>query len=210
VKHRIPTAVAVGVGLLTLVGYFLYTYVPGFRLHLVLIRWATILAAVAFLIGIVNLLGVHTRRIAARERNWPYSIFLILAALLVMVVAGVEGQGPGGATVNWLFQYVLFPLEAAGASLLIFFLAAAAFRMMRRRPSWSTLLFVLTIVLVLVSTVPLGGEPGRILRIVRSWLVDVIGTAGTRGMLLGVALGTIATGLRVLVGIDRPHSERES
>ena len=28
-------------------------------------------------------------------------------------------------------------------------------------------------------------------------------------MLLGVALGTIATGIRVLVGVDRPHSERD-
>lgn len=208
-KQRIPTAVAVAVGLLTLVGYFLFSYVPGFRVHLVLIRWATTLAAVAFLIGILNLLGVHMRRIATRDRNWPYSIFLIAAALLVMAVAGIEGQGPGGATVSWLFQYVLFPLEAAGASLLIFFLAAAAFRAMRMRPSASTLIFVGTLVIVLVSTVPLAGEAGRILGMVRSWFVGVLGTAGTRGMLLGVALGTITTGLRVLVGIDRPHSERE-
>jgi hypothetical protein len=31
--------------------------------------------------------------------------------------------------------------------------------------------------------------------------------AGARGILLGVALGTVATGLRVLLGIDRPYSE---
>jgi hypothetical protein len=209
VRQRIPTAVAVAVGLLTLVGYFLYSYVPGFRVHLVLIRWATTLAAAAFFIGILNLLGVHARRIVTRERNWPYSIFLIVAALLVIGVAAAEGQGPAGATVSWLFQYVLFPLEAAGASLLIFFLAAAGFRAMRMRPSASTLIFVVTIVIVLVSMVPVGGEAGRILGIVRSWFVDVLGTAGARGMLLGVALGTVATGLRVLVGIDRPHSERE-
>jgi hypothetical protein len=209
VKHRIPTATAVIAGLLTLVGYFLFAYVPSFRIHLVLIRWTTILAAVAFLIGVVNLLGVHTRRIAVRDRNWPYSIFLILAALLVIVVAAVEGQGPGGAGVSWLFQNVLFPLEAAGASLLVFFLAAAAFRVMRWRPSWPTPVFVVTIVIVLASAFPLPGEPGRVLSMARAWFVDVLGTAGTRGMLLGVALGTIATGLRVLVGIDRPHSERE-
>ena len=209
-KQRIPTAVAVVIGLITLLGYFLFSFFPGFRVHLVLIRWATILAAVAFLVGIVNLLAVHTRRIAVRERNWPYSIFLIIAALLMMGAAAVEGQGPGGATVSWLFRYVLSPLEAAGASLLVFFLAAAAFRVMRRRPSWSTLIFVGTIIVVLVSAIPLAGEAGYVMSTMRSWFVNVLGTAGTRGMLLGVALGTIATGLRVLVGIDRPHSERES
>ena len=32
-------------------------------------------------------------------------------------------------------------------------------------------------------------------------------TAGARGILLGVALGTIATGLRLIAGMDRPYSE---
>jgi hypothetical protein len=209
VKQRIPTIVAITIGLITLIGYFLFPYAPGFRVHLVFVRWATVLAAVAFIIGIVNLLAVHLRRITTRQRNWPYSIVLILAALLVMIVAGLEGQGPSGVAVSWVFQYILFPLEAAGASLLVFFLAAAAFRAMRRQPSWPTAIFVVTIIIVLVSTVPLTGEPGRVLGMVRQWFVTVLGTAGTRGMLLGVALGTIATGLRVLVGIDRPHSERE-
>ena len=31
--------------------------------------------------------------------------------------------------------------------------------------------------------------------------------AGTRGIILGVALGTVVTGLRLLMGIDRPYSE---
>jgi hypothetical protein len=29
--------------------------------------------------------------------------------------------------------------------------------------------------------------------------------AGARGILLGVALGTVATGLRILIGADRPY-----
>jgi hypothetical protein len=31
--------------------------------------------------------------------------------------------------------------------------------------------------------------------------------AGVRGILLGVALGTIATGLRVLMGAERPYTD---
>jgi hypothetical protein len=32
-------------------------------------------------------------------------------------------------------------------------------------------------------------------------------TAGARGLLLGVALGAIATGLRVFLGFDRPYGD---
>jgi len=40
---------------------------------------------------------------------------------------------------------------------------------------------------------------------VRSWLAQVPAIAGARGLLLGVALGTVATGIRILIGVDRPY-----
>jgi hypothetical protein len=38
-----------------------------------------------------------------------------------------------------------------------------------------------------------------------SAIVRVPAVAGARGLLLGIALGAIATGIRVLVGLDRPY-----
>ena len=37
-------------------------------------------------------------------------------------------------------------------------------------------------------------------------IVDLIPLAGGRGILLGVALGSLVTGLRILFGVDRPYS----
>ena len=204
-KQKIPTAVAILVGLTTLLGYF----ASGLRVHMIFIRWAAALAAVAFLLGILNLLGVHWRRISSQDRDWPYSFFLILSIVLVIAIAFIEGNGPGGPAVTWLFHSVLLPLEAAAASLLVIFLATAGFRALRRKPTWTMLVFVATVILVLLAAIPLPGTLGHLLTGVRGWVVQVFATAGARGMVLGVALGTIATGLRVLVGVDRPHSERE-
>jgi hypothetical protein len=39
----------------------------------------------------------------------------------------------------------------------------------------------------------------------RSWIARVPAAAGARGLILGVALGIVATGLRVLAGVDRPY-----
>jgi len=206
VKRHIPTAAAIIFGWVTLMGYFL---APRSQVYHLLVQWAATLAAVAFLLGILNLLGVHLRRIAEQERDWPYSIALILSTLLIIAIAVIEGEGPGGAMVAWVFRSILSPLEAAAASLLVFFLVTAAFRAMRKRPTAPTFIFMLTTVLVLLGAIPLSGEIGQVLAEIHSWLVRVFATAGARGMLLGVALGTIATGVRMLVGIDRPHSERE-
>ncbi len=205
-KRRIPTAVAIVCGLVTLLGYFS----PGLQIHLVFVRWAAVLGAVAMILGILNLVGVHLRRVMNQDRDWPYSLALIMSALIVILIALIEGQGPSGAVLNWVFHSVLAPLEAAAASLLVFFLVAAAFRAMRLQPSLTTFVFVITIVLVLLSALALPGDLGQILGTMRVWLVHIFATAGARGMLLGVALGIVATGVRVLLGIDRPHSERES
>jgi hypothetical protein len=35
-------------------------------------------------------------------------------------------------------------------------------------------------------------------------LTEVFASAGARGLLIGVGLGTVATGLRILMGADRP------
>ena len=205
-KRRIPMAIAVLVGFFTVLGYFMGPYVPGFQVHLLFIRWAALLAAVAVFMGILNLLGIHLRRVIGQKREWFFSLVLIFSALTVVIIAAVEKKGPSGPMVAWAFHSVLSPLEAAVASLLVFFLVAAAFRAMRKRPTLPTFIFVATIILVLLGTVPL---PGGALAGVRNWLVRVFATAGARGMLLGVALGTLASGIRVLVGIDRPYSERE-
>jgi hypothetical protein len=55
----------------------------------------------------------------------------------------------------------------------------------------------------LLGQVPLWGA----LTTFKEWILGVPSMASARGILLGVALGTVATGLRVLLGIDRPYSE---
>ena len=41
----------------------------------------------------------------------------------------------------------------------------------------------------------------------REWILGVMSLGGARGILLGVALGTIVVGLRLLIGIDRPYAD---
>jgi len=174
-----------------------------------LVTWVTILAAVALVLGLLNLARVHGARVAQGRGGWPYSLAL-LAALLVTLLLGLA-PGAGGASdpaLSWLFTYVYQPLSAAIFSLLAFYLATAAFRTLRLR-TWEAGGLLVSGVIVLLGQIPLGAQIWRTLPEARTWLLAVVAMAGLRGVIIAAALGAIFTGLRVLLGIDRPYVDKE-
>lgn len=193
-------------GLITLPGYFIFQ--PEIvSLRLLFSDWAAILAAVALVLGLANLIMVHWQKVVGQGRNWLYSIVLILA--LIITFALVLWQGPAGAGSRWILNYIQTPVESSLAALLSVILLTAGFRLLRNsgRPRALSLIFIVVAILVLLGSGPLPGERTAFLEQIRAWLAQVPAVAGARGILLGVVLGIIATGLRVLMGADRPYSD---
>jgi len=61
------------------------------------------------------------------------------------------------------------------------------------------------LVIVLLGFSPLGEV--TLLPALREWLLSVPVSAGTRGLLIGVAIGIVVVGVRVLIGRDRTFRE---
>ncbi len=206
-KRTLPTAVAVAAGLLTLIGYLIPYPVLAFARDQ-LIRWAVIVAAFAFVLGFFNVLEVHLRRITRRRPGGFYSAVLILSALVTLGITLVGSfSAPLRPLNDWWFDYILYPLQASAAGLIAFTLALAAFRLLRGRRGGEAFLFLLGATLVLLGSLPLPGVAGAQLAALREWWLTVPSMAGMRGLLIGVGLGTLLIGLRVIAGLDRPHSE---
>jgi len=200
----VAVAVAMGVGLLVLASYF----VTDARLDALVSRLvyiASIIAAFALFLGLGNLIRFHLRRIRARSPESPYS-FVLLGALAATAAVGFIGGGPASQWMQYLFDNVLFPLQAAIYSLLAFFIVTATYRAFRVRNVESAL-FVIFAIVVLLGQTPAGALLWEELPAVKDWVFDVPVLAGTRGILIGVALGTLATGMRVLLGVDRPYAD---
>ena len=92
-------------------------------------------------------------------------------------------------------------------ALLAVTLTYASIRLLRRRLNLLSVIFLVTAVLILLGTAPLpflGTIPG-LSDLVRPFISQVLAAAGARGILLGVALGTLTTGIRILFGADRPY-----
>jgi hypothetical protein len=205
-RRNLPITMAVVAGLVVLADFFVTD--PWLdALGQKLVQWAAIVGAFALLLGLVNLFGYHLGRLRARQRGRFYSLVLVISALVVFVGGLVPDlAGPRAPLVDWLFRFVQAPLQATFFSLLAFFVATAAYRAFRVR-SFETLLMVGTGLLVLWGQAPISRLLGEWGPAVKDWLLSVPVTAGARGIGLGVALGVVATGLRVLLGFDRPYVE---
>lgn len=194
--------IAIIAGIFVLLGYFFPQIFGGIRSTL--IGWAIILAAFALLLGIFNLGLVHWKKFSSNAPGSTYSLVLLVSLILTLIFVGLSG--PTGGLSLWLFNNFQVPVEVSLLAVLTIVLVYAGVRLLARRPRWNTILFLVTVLLVLLGSAPLLfiGEVAP-LHVIRDWLAQVPAIAGARGLLLGVALGTVATGLRILIGMDRPY-----
>jgi hypothetical protein len=199
---RVFTAVfAIASGVIVLLGYF-FPIAQLDQLRLQLIDWAIIIAGMAVLIGIYNLVAVQMEKIRARQKGSIYGALLVLSLIITFGLGLV--LGPNDPFMRLAVDAVIVPVEASLMAILAVTLIYASIRLFRHRVDVTTVLFLLTAVLFLLAIMPtpFGPVPG-------DWIITQFGgmlsRGGTRGLLLGIALGTLLTGLRVLFGIDRPY-----
>lgn len=203
-KQSIAVFIAVFFGITTLVA--LLFNVSG--LSSIILGWASFLAAMALILGVLNLLLVHLNRLF-KERNF-YSGILVLGILMVFGAA-VWDSISGGDNVALLFNWVQAPLEAALASLLALFLLLAGVQLLKRQRTRWAFLFGLTATVMLLAQALLVSRllPAALRQPVSQvydFVQNVMVTSGMRGLLIGIALGTLLLSLRLLMGVERPYN----
>jgi len=199
-RASVSTAVAIAFGLLVLLGIFIPDLTD---LRNRILNWAMLLAAMALLLGLLNLLQVHYQRM--RERQTPlYSLVLIVAMVVTFIVTLLQGSDSPAA--EWIFNYLVVPVETSLMAVLAISLTLAAARTFQHRTDLMNLVFIGTLLLLLLGAGPLFGmELPYFTRVLSPYINNVLALGAMRGLLIGVALGTITTGVRILIGADRPY-----
>ncbi len=199
-RAPVSAAIAIGVGLVILLGYFIP--VPTLQnVRTTLLDWAVILAAVAAWVGAANLILVHVSRVRSQHESAAFSLVVIVAFVLTVLVGVV--LTPANAQFQHVVTSIQMPVEASLMAMLAFTLVYAAVRLLRRRANLLSILFIVAAVIFLIldsGLLPFENVPVLVSGLVR------LPIAGSRGILLGVALGSLATGIRILLGADRPYS----
>jgi hypothetical protein len=206
VKREIPLLITAVIGLFMILSFFVpheWVSVPSDFLQ----QSVIIVLAFSYFLGGANLLRVNFDVIYKRQPGWQYKVVLVLAMLATVLFGAIEGQGflnPGTKS-KWIYDNMYSPMQGTMFSLLAFFIASAAFRAFRIRTVEAGLLAIAALI-VMLGRVPIGNlvtgwlpEPIR-LQSVQEWIMNVPQNAAKRAILIGAALGVMATGLRVILG----------
>jgi hypothetical protein len=200
----VATIIAISVGVIILLGTLVP--IPLFAtVRLELIQWAVIVFGVAVLVGIGNLFSVHFQKIRRREKGSVYSVTLLVAMLATLFIGVMVG--PQHTWMQGAVEAIIIPVEASLMALLAVTLVYASIRLLRRRADLMSAIFLGTAALMLLASVslPFVGEIPFLSDWIRPWLMFGPAAGGARGLLLGVALGALLTGLRALFAFDRPY-----
>ena len=215
-KGIFSTVIAIAFGFLVLVGYLFGVNASGTpsllgQLESFILNVAVILAGFAVLVGIINLLIVHTGKVRLKQKGSVYSTILVVTLLVTFLLGLLAHYNLSliRSLYNGAFLSIQLPIETSLMALLVVTLTYASIRLLRRQLNLISIIFLTTAFLILVGTAPwpfLGDVP--ILGSLRAWIAQIPAGAGARGILLGVGLGTLTTGLRILFGSDRPYGSR--
>jgi len=196
----LSTVLAIASGIIVLLGYFFPELAMLDTLRLTLIDWAIIIAGMAVLVGVANLIFVQMEKVRTRQKGSIYGALLVVSLIITFGLGLVFGSDH--LIMRVAMDAIIIPVEASLMAILAVTLVYASIRLFRRRVDMMTVIFLVVAVLFLAAAIP---TPLSSLFQFVTGFVGTMARGGARGLLIGVALGTLLTGLRVLFGIDRPY-----
>ncbi len=182
---------------------------------------SNVVSGVLLGLGVYSLLRVHGGRVVKRQKDWSFSLILLL---IIPVMAGVMlvYYGPDNAytlkpfwhdTRNVVFERGYASMDAAMFSMIAFFIMSAAYRAFRLRSIEASIL-MLTALIVLLGLLPIGALITSKLPIegfasslrienVAQWFLLTISTPALRAIEFGIGVGVLAMSLRIWLNLER-------
>ncbi|NPA06662.1 MAG: hypothetical protein GXO54_04575 [Chloroflexi bacterium] len=162
--------------------------------------WAAVIYAAFFVLGGWDMLRQNLR---ARDNPLARGVFIVA---FVVAFGVVMLQGPDGGATRWLRTYVLEPVAISLLGLIAVVLTYRATQVLVREPSPLAWSFVVGVFLFLSLDIARGF--GLSVAQQAAWTLQrTVVSPALRGLMLGLSLGLITAGLRILLGADRPYQD---
>jgi len=160
--------------------------------------WGVLLAAIGLLLGVLNVVWTHLRRIIVGDNQWPYSMALVASLTVVLASGLLSPLGAESPFSEWLFDSIIAPSQATLIALLAFFMVGAAFRYLRvgrHGGGW----MLAGALLMLTAQAPAAGVwmPSEFTQFA-AWVLDVPAMAALRGALMGSSIALALVAIRYM------------
>jgi len=205
VKRQVPFLITLVAGIFCLIGFFVPH--PAVRTFYDEIQqWVIVVVGATYVLGVANLLRINLQQVSTRARDWPYKIVLLIGMLAMMAVGFTNGEHylDSNSGFTWMYNTFYSPMTATMFSLLAFFIASAAFRAFRIR-TFEALLLAIAAFILMIGRVPIGNAIHPAIPAAADWLMEIPQNAAKRGILIGAAIGVMATGIRLILGMERTY-----
>jgi hypothetical protein len=188
-----------------------------------------VFGAFAVGLGVISLIGLHLKTVSRQREGWGFSTVLIVSFVLMAVFTLLNAYHPKGVIVpkvpglqtnittgdvfTFLFQSGLTALDSAMFALIGFFIISASYRAFRIRNVEASMLMASALI-VMLGQVSLGTALTNFIPPQTVWgnlrfenlaqylLVD-INTPALRAVTFGIAVGLLATSLRLWLSLER-------
>lgn len=225
-KRNLPLVICFFVGIFFAIQYYIphKTFAGVEKLGR---EWFVIISAFAVFLGVVSISYVHFIKIKRNVPGWGYSVIFFLSFLAMMIIGficyGATEKEGRQTSFGWMYLNMLVPLQGTMFALLGFYIASAAFRAFRVRTVLSFILLIAALI-VLLGKIPVTsylyneffkaiGFPGVPVEVsmtdITEWIMGTPNMAARRAVSLGIALGVIATSLKMIFGIERSWLGKE-
>lgn len=218
-KRQVPLILVFLMGIIFIIQYFI-PHQWSQNAQVWVNKWISVIGGASLLLGIGSLTHYHYTKIRRRVPGWGYSLVMFLgfiAATLAgflsafiwwlvpdLIGVKVSFDPVSEGALGWIFDNMIYPMSATMFSMIGFFIASAAFRAFRARTLEATLLLIAAVIIMLGQT-PLGGLIWKGIPDVMTWILTIPTTAAKRALIFGIALGSIAFSLRIILGIERAY-----
>jgi hypothetical protein len=161
----------------------------------------SLFAAFTLALGAMNLTLIAYRQVQKKAPTALFSVFAIVV-MLMMIITGLIPPLMNSPQFNWLYNNVEAPTDSTMYAMMVFFVASACFRAFRAR-SKEALVMLVVGSFIIFTYAPIGATIWSGLPAIGSWIEKYPMTGASRGFGIGVALGGLGIGLRILLGREK-------
>ncbi len=195
-RNQLPQIIITVLALVAIVPFFID--IPVLNDFSVLVqRMVVPMVSLALAIGGLDLLLRNYKKFQNKAGGWKYTPVLFVTFIFFFFVTAIPN-----------IEHSIYYIPTVGAlneaiwGMVSLFMASMAYRGFRAKNSTS-LAFTISAIIVFIANAPIGeaiwpGAPAA-----RDWIMSVINMSAMRALSIGIGLGILAYGLRVLSGNER-------
>ena len=166
--------------------------------------WSTVIGLFGQLLGAVSLIILNIKYVQRKDdvKNRIHGT-VMLGTLIAFIIVGLV-YSSSHPTYRMIYDNINTPLQSAMMGVLGFYFITGAYRAFKIG-NIESIAFMLSLLVILFMSAPIGNVIWPGFTDIGTWIQMVPNKAAIRGILIGVALGTIVLSYRTLIGREKGY-----